>query len=171
MYPREFPFFPEFQRFPQYYGFRKCVNGFRNISTVSEICLRFPNYVYGFRTILDRCGKTPRLQYYSIRGTTRSVDFDGIGGSTRGGNEGIGFECIARRRKIRSVGQKIQVAITEARINLEAAQQRQKAYANTKRREVIFRKSDLVLVSTQNLSIKKGSTKKLLPRFMGPFFP
>ena len=64
---------------------------------------------------------------------------------------------------------KIQVAIHEARINLEAAQQRQKAYADTKRREVIFKKSDLVLLSTANLHIKKGSTRKLLPRFMGPF--
>ena len=26
-----------------------------------------------------------------------------------------------------------------------------------------------MLVSTQNLSLKKGSTRKLLPRFMGPF--
>jgi hypothetical protein len=64
---------------------------------------------------------------------------------------------------------KIQIAITEARINLEAAQQRQKAYADTKRREVKFKVEDVVLVSTQNLSIKKGSTRKLLPRFMGPF--
>ena len=64
---------------------------------------------------------------------------------------------------------KIQIAITEARINLEAAQQRQKAYADTKRCEVKYSKDDVVLVSTQNLSIKKGSTRKLLPRFMGPF--
>ena len=64
---------------------------------------------------------------------------------------------------------KIQVAITEARINLEVAQQRQKAYVDTKRREVKFSKGDVVLVSTQNLSLKKGSTRKLLPRFMGPF--
>jgi hypothetical protein len=64
---------------------------------------------------------------------------------------------------------KIQVAITEARINLEAAQQRQKAYANTKRREVKFSKGNLVMLSTANLHIKKGSTRKLLPRLMGPF--
>ena len=64
---------------------------------------------------------------------------------------------------------KIQIAITEARVNLEAAQQRQKAYAGTKRREVKYKAGDVVLVSTQNLSLKKGSTRKLLPRFMGPF--
>jgi hypothetical protein len=56
---------------------------------------------------------------------------------------------------------KIQVAIQEARINLEGAQQRQKAYADTKRREVKFNKGDLVLLSTANLHIKKGSTRKL----------
>jgi hypothetical protein len=49
---------------------------------------------------------------------------------------------------------KIQFSITEARINLEAAQQRQKAYADTKRREVKFKKGDLVLLSTANLHIK-----------------
>ena len=64
---------------------------------------------------------------------------------------------------------RIQLAIVEARINLEAAQQRQKAYADTKRREVKFKVGDVVLVSTQNLSLKKGSTRKLLHRFMGPF--
>ena len=51
---------------------------------------------------------------------------------------------------------KIQVSITEARINLEAAQQRQKAYDDTKRREVNFEKGDIVLLSTANLHIKKG---------------
>jgi hypothetical protein len=64
---------------------------------------------------------------------------------------------------------KIQVAITEARINIEAAQQRQEAYADTKRRGVKFSIGDLVMLSTANLHIKKGSTRKLLPRFIGPF--
>jgi hypothetical protein len=63
---------------------------------------------------------------------------------------------------------KIQSAKFEARINLEAAQQRQKAYADTKSREVKFKKGDLVLLSTANLHIKKGSRRKLLPRFVGP---
>jgi hypothetical protein len=64
---------------------------------------------------------------------------------------------------------KIQVSMTEARINLEAAQQRQKFYAHTKRREAKFEAGDLVLLSTANLHIKKGSKRNLLPRFMGPF--
>jgi hypothetical protein len=32
-----------------------------------------------------------------------------------------------------------------------------------------FKKGDLVLLSTANLLIKKGSTRKKLPRLMGPF--
>jgi hypothetical protein len=42
-------------RFPKY------VYGIRNIFTVSEICLRFPKYVYGFRYICDvsRCRESP----------------------------------------------------------------------------------------------------------------
>jgi hypothetical protein len=62
---------------------------------------------------------------------------------------------------------KFQSAIFEARINLEAAQQRHKVYDDTKRREVKFKEGDLVLLSTANLHIKKGSTRTL-PRFMGP---
>ncbi len=38
-----------------------------------------------------------------------------------------------------------------------------------KRREVKFKEDELVLLPTANLLIKKGSTRKLLPRFMGPF--
>jgi hypothetical protein len=69
MCPREIPLFPVFQRFPKYYGFRKIVYGFRNMFTVSEICLRFPKYIN-----VSRCNSTPRVQYHSIRGTTGSLD-------------------------------------------------------------------------------------------------
>jgi hypothetical protein len=69
MCPREFPLFPVFLRFPQYYGFRKYVDGFRNMVTVSEICLRFPKYIN-----VSRCSSTLRVQYQSMRGTTRSLD-------------------------------------------------------------------------------------------------
>jgi hypothetical protein len=50
---------------------------------------------------------------------------------------------------------RIHVAITEARLNLEGAQQRQKAYADTKMHEVKFKKGELVLLSTANLHIKR----------------
>jgi hypothetical protein len=70
---------------------------------------------------------------------------------------------------LRSFIKKIQISIMEARNNLEAAQQRQKDYAGTKRPGVKFKNGDLVLLSTANLHITKGSTRKLLPRFMVSF--
>jgi hypothetical protein len=65
---------------------------------------------------------------------------------------------------------RIQEAICDARRNLEIAQQKQSVYANQKRREVTIRVGDKVLLSTKNLIIKRGSTKKLLPRYIGPLF-
>jgi hypothetical protein len=57
-------------RFPKY------IYGSRNMFTVSEIFLWFPKYIYGTRNIynVSRCSSTPRVQYDSIRGTTRSLD-------------------------------------------------------------------------------------------------
>jgi hypothetical protein len=61
--------------------------------------------------------------------------------------------------------QRIQEAITVAKRTLESAQQRQKAYADEKRREVVYEVGEKVLLSTKNIVLKKGSSKKLLPRF------
>jgi len=52
---------------------------------------------------------------------------------------------------------------------LEQAQQRQKKYADKSRRHVTFAAGDQVLLSTRNLAIQPGFSKKLLPRFIGPF--
>jgi len=51
------------------------------------------------------------------------------------------------------------------------AQQRQKQYADQKRREVEFQVFEQVMLSTKNLRMKapRGGTSKLLPRWMGPF--
>jgi hypothetical protein len=56
-----------------------------------------------------------------------------------------------------------------ARRTLESSQQRQKAYADGKRREVVYELEDKVLLSTKNIVLKKGSSRKLLPSFIGPF--
>jgi hypothetical protein len=60
-----------------------------------------------------------------------------------------------------------------ARHHLLAAQQRQKVYADEKRREVTFAPGQLVMVSTKNMRIKKQKeqklTRKLMPRKIGPF--
>jgi hypothetical protein len=90
MCPREFPLFPVFpvfQRFPQYYVFRNNVYGFRNMFTVSVVCLRFPKYVYGFRnmfTVSDICVTNPGVG--SLRGDPRRL---------RGGPRTPGANCHA----------------------------------------------------------------------------
>jgi hypothetical protein len=65
---REFPFFPLFQRFPQYYGFRSNIFDFRN-------CIfGFRNNMSGFWNTrnVSRCSSTRRVQYHCIWGTTQS---------------------------------------------------------------------------------------------------
>jgi hypothetical protein len=53
--------------------------------------------------------------------------------------------------------------------NIEVAQQQQKYYADLKRRPVeVFDVDVKVLLCTKNLHIRKGSTKKHLPRYIGP---
>ena len=63
----------------------------------------------------------------------------------------------------------IHEAIRRARVLLQEAQNKQKQYADRKRREVSFNPGDLVLLSTTNLRLKVPSTHKLLPRYIGPF--
>ena len=61
--------------------------------------------------------------------------------------------------------------LTHAKACLQAAQDRQQAYANKTRRDVKeFRVGDDVLLSTKNLKFKnKGSTPKFMPKYIGPF--
>ena len=63
----------------------------------------------------------------------------------------------------------LEQALMKARSNLLAAQQRQKAYADSKRSEVSVRVGQEVLLSTQNINLKSPGTKKLLPKWLGPF--
>ena len=62
----------------------------------------------------------------------------------------------------------VQDAISRAKLCLEAARQRQKAYADAHRRDVTFNVGQEVLLSTKNLSIKMTGTAKLLPKYIGP---
>jgi len=63
----------------------------------------------------------------------------------------------------------IQKSIAAAKVSLDKAQQRQKRFADEHRRKVKFAVGDRVLLSTKNLPMRKGFSKKLLPRFIGPF--
>jgi hypothetical protein len=60
-------------------------------------------------------------------------------------------------------------ALAQAKHNLTAAQHRQKAYADVRRTEAAFVVGDQVLLSTVNLKIKTSGSKKLCPKFVGPF--
>ena len=63
--------------------------------------------------------------------------------------------------------------LAEAKRCIQAAQQRQKSYYDTSRRDVAFTEGEEVLLSTSNLNLRrtgdKGSTPKLLPKWIGPF--
>ena len=50
-----------------------------------------------------------------------------------------------------------------------AAQARQKRHADAKRRDVAFSVGDEVLLSTTNLHLKCVGTRKLMPKYVGPF--
>ena len=65
--------------------------------------------------------------------------------------------------------QRIQSALKEARECLQRAQDRQSKHADRHRRDVSFEKGDEVLLSTKNITLKHPGTRKLLPRWIGPF--
>ena len=64
-----------------------------------------------------------------------------------------------------------ELSLKQARACLTAAQSRQKAYADGKRRDVAFKVGEEVLLSTKNLKLLMSSdgARKLLPKFVGPF--
>ena len=59
--------------------------------------------------------------------------------------------------------------LAEAKEHLKAAQKRQKAHANKKRREVSYDIGDQLLLSTKNIKLKTLRARKLLPKWIGPF--
>ena len=59
--------------------------------------------------------------------------------------------------------------LKQAKIHLEAAQKRQKLYADMKRSIREFNPGDMVLLSTQHVGLYCSGSPKLLPRFIGPF--
>ena len=52
---------------------------------------------------------------------------------------------------------------------MAVAKERQKKYADAKRRHCVFAVGDKVLLATKNISLKGGGSRKLLPRYIGPF--
>ena len=64
-----------------------------------------------------------------------------------------------------------ELSLAQAKSCLAAAQSRQKAYADSKRRDVSLSVREEVLLSTKNLKLKvvAANARKLLPKFIGPF--
>ena len=60
-------------------------------------------------------------------------------------------------------------ALESAKSHLLKSQQRQKSYADSRRRDCEFQVGDEVLLSTRNLRLKSPGARKLLPKFIGPF--
>jgi len=65
--------------------------------------------------------------------------------------------------------QELQDAQNKAKQCLYAAQQRQKAYADNRRRPAHFAIGQQVLLSTKNILLRMVGSAKLLPKFIGPF--
>jgi hypothetical protein len=63
----------------------------------------------------------------------------------------------------------IHEAIARAKKCLRAAQDRQRQYADQRRRPATYAKGQMVWLNTKNLRRKKDSAKKLMPRWIGPF--
>ena len=59
--------------------------------------------------------------------------------------------------------------LKDAQQHLAVAKERQKKYADAKRKHCVFALGDKVLLATKNLSLKGGGSRKLLPRYIGPF--
>ena len=62
-----------------------------------------------------------------------------------------------------------QKTLERAKLQLEQAQQRQKAYTDRHRRHVEYEEGEQVLLNSSNLKLKHPGSRKLLPRWVGPF--
>ena len=65
--------------------------------------------------------------------------------------------------------QSMSSTLQKVKKHLLIAQDRQKSYADKKRREISFEVEMQVLLSTSNIKLKTLGSRKLLPRWIGPF--
>jgi hypothetical protein len=83
--------------------------------------------------------------------------------------DAVNEEAKSNNPTVNELLSRMHEAITTAKANLQAAQQRQSHYANQHRRELIFTVGDQVMLSTVNFRVMNPDrTVKLMPRFIGP---
>lgn len=70
---------------------------------------------------------------------------------------------------VRVFAQRLKNAILEAHDNILDTRIKQTRDANRRRRQVPFKLDDLVYVSTKNITLPKGTARKLVPKYIGPF--
>jgi len=70
---------------------------------------------------------------------------------------------------VRAYAQRMKLALTAAHNALLTARVKQTVQANKQRRTCPFVVGDLVYISTKNISFPKGTTRKLVPKFVGPY--
>jgi transposase InsO family protein len=64
---------------------------------------------------------------------------------------------------------RLETALSTAKLSLRAAQDRQKSFADQSRRDVVYGVGQKILLSTQNFRLANPGSRKLLPRWVGPF--
>jgi hypothetical protein len=80
-----------------------------------------------------------------------------------------GVESKSTNDTADDLAERIQSVVSDAKKCLDAAQQRQKAYADRFRRDFTFAVGSEILLSTKHINVKMKGTPKLQPRWVGPF--
>ncbi|KIJ22920.1 hypothetical protein M422DRAFT_84881, partial [Sphaerobolus stellatus SS14] len=70
---------------------------------------------------------------------------------------------------VRTFTLRMKEAIMQAHDSIIEARIKQARQANKKQRNISFQVGDLVYLSTKNLSLPKGRSRKLTPKFVGPY--
>ena len=70
---------------------------------------------------------------------------------------------------VKAYAQRMKLALTAAHDALLTARVKQTVQANKRRRTCPFVVGDLVYISTKNISFPKGTARKLVPKFVGPY--
>ncbi|PIL27303.1 transcription factor [Ganoderma sinense ZZ0214-1] len=70
---------------------------------------------------------------------------------------------------VRAYAQRVKNAVVAAHDSIIAARVKQTRDANRRRRPAPFVEGDLIYLSTKNISLQKGQSRKLAPKFIGPY--